>query len=168
MASLSPFPQTSTPVSFSTTWEAIIEALNARSIQEFARLKAAVAAKNPHEVVWSAQALQDIDREILTTHNLITPQQLTSISMGVLIRPGVAQGMSGEGAIFYISYMVDQHLVIAFQKLLMWDRVSDTVSKALNLADDNGGQFFVSWEHREELRRVKENPMVLIRGRLEL
>ena len=158
MASLPPFPQTSTPVSFPITWEAIIEGLNVRCNEVFSRLK---VAEGLDGVFMSALALLHCNQEIRDIYGLLSPEQLDTIVVHMRV-DGFVRGMRGEGILQLQLYYINQWLVLAFQRLEMWDSVIERVSWALELAEDNGQHFFVPWEARVFLRRIRENPRLSI------
>ena len=158
MASPQSFQQTSTPVSFPTTWEATIEGLNVRCNEGYSRLK---AAEGLHEVFMSTLALIKCNQDIHDIHGVLSPEQLGTIVMHMRF-DGLIQGMRGEGILQLQLYYVNQWLVLAFQRLKMWDHVIQRVSWALELAEDNGQHCFVPWEARVFLRRIRENPRLPI------
>ena len=158
MASLPHFQQTSTPHSFPATWEAIIQGLNLRCNEAYSGLK---AAENLDEVYRSASALLRCNHEICGIHALLLPEQLDRIFMYMHV-DGHVQGMRGEGILLRQLYLINQWLILAFQRLEMWDYVIQRVSWALEIAEDNGQHFSVPWEARMFLRRIRENPRLPI------
>ena len=160
MASLPPFQQTTTPISFPHTWEAVVEGLHVRCSEAYSRLE---AAEGLDEIFRSASALQKCNDEIRDIHGLLLPEQLDNIFMYMRIG-GIVQGMRGEGVLLLILYYIHQWLILAFQKLEMWDFVIERVSWALEIAEDNGRHFFVPLEARVFLRRIGENPRLPITG----
>ena len=158
MASLPHPQQTSTPLSFPTTWEAIIQGLNLRCNEAYSRLK---AAKDFDEVYRSASALQQCNHEIRDIHALLLPEQLDTIFMYMRV-DGHVQGMRGEGILLYQLYLINHWLIYPFQILQMWDDVIQRVSWALEIAEDNGQHFSVPLQARMFLRRIREDPRLPI------
>ena len=158
MASLPSFQQTSTPVSFPTTWEAIIKNLNVRCNEAFSCLK---AAEQLDAVYTSALALKKCVQDIRDIHGLLSPEQLNTMVMHVRSH-GLVLAMRGEGVLLFQMYYLNQWLVLAYQRLQMWDSVLERVSWALEIAEDNGQHSFVPLNHKVFLRRIKENPILPI------
>ena len=160
MASLPPFQQTSTPVSFPITWETIIQRLNLRCNEAYSGLK----AEEPLDAVFrSALSLQQCNQEILDIHAMLLPEQLDAMVVHMPVA-GFEQGMGGEGVLLLQLYYVNQWLALAFQRLQMWDFVVARMSWALEIAEDNGQHFCVPWEVRAFLRRIRDNPRLPITG----
>ena len=109
----------------------------------------------------SALALLKCNQDIHDIHGLLSPEQLGTIVMYMRV-DGLIRGMRGEGILQLQLYYINQWLVLAFQRLEMWDHVIQRVSWALELAEDNGQHFFVPWEVRVFLRRIRENPRLPI------
>ena len=158
MASLPSFQQTSTPVSFPTTWEAIIIDLNVRCNEAYSRLQ---AAEQLDGVYTSALALIKCNQDIHDIHGLLSPEQLYTIVMPVRSH-GLLLAMRGEGVLLFHMYYLNLWLVLAYQKLQMWDSAIQRVSWALEIAEDNGQHFFIPLDHRVFLRRIREDPRLPI------
>ena len=158
MASLPSFQQTSTLVTLYTTWEAIINGLIANCNEITIRL---IAADQEHGVHESASALQQCNQDINRIYSLASTEELNNIFMHVPFE-GDVLGMSGDGVLQFVQYYVNLLLVLAHQKLEMWDEVIANVSWALQIAADNGHNFPVPWDYILFLRMIREDPRLPI------
>lgn len=154
MASLPSFQQTSTLVPLHTTWEAIINDLIANCNGIRSRL---IAAEQLGAVYESASALLQCNQDINRIHSLASPEELNSIFMHLRFE-GFVLGVRGDGVVQFAQYYVNLLLVLAYQKLEMWDEVIEKVSWALQIAADNRQHVPVDWEYTIFLRMIREDP----------